>query len=99
MHKDYQSIYNEIDNTFESWDLRIATALMVNKAVSSKTAIDPGKLPKRYEDNVHLPIQKDLVRSVNGKVYLTIRGKLCASDGMKHLVDNRIWPLQRPPQE
>ena len=89
MHRD---LYQNIDSLFESWELRIATALMANKATSSKRAIDPGTLPDRYEENVHLPIQKDLARAVNGRVYLTIRGKLLASDGMRRLVDNDMWP-------
>ena len=99
MHKDYQSIYNEIDNTFESWELRIVTALMINKATSSERAIDPGILPRKFEDKIHLPIQKGLVRSVNDNIYLTIRGKLIANDGMRRLIDNNMWPPERVLQE
>ena len=92
MHRD---LYQNIVLLFESWELRIATALMVNKATSSKGAIDPGTLPEGYEENIHLPIQKDLARAVNGRVYLTTRGKLVASDGMRRLVDNDMWPPER----
>ncbi len=88
-------LYPNIVSLFESWELRIVTALMANKATSSERAIDPNMLPKRYEENIHIPIQKDLVRAVNGRVYLTIRGKLVASDGMRRLVDNDMWPPER----
>ena len=88
-------IYPNIVSLFESWELRIATALMANKATSSERAIDPVILPKEFEQNMHLVIQKELARSVNGKIYLTIRGKLVASDGMRRLVDNNMWPPER----
>ena len=71
------------------------TALMANKATSSENAIDPTILPKDFEDNIHLVIQKDLTRSVNGKVYLTTRGKLIANDGMRRLVYNDMWRPER----
>jgi len=85
-------LYPNIVELFESWELRIVTALLANKATSSERAIDPGILPRKFEDNMHLVIQKDLVRAVNGKVYLTTQGCLVANDGMIRLVDNGMWP-------
>ena len=85
-------LYPNIVELFESWELRIVTALMVNKATSSKNAIDPAILPKDFEDNIHLVIQKGLARAVNGKVYLTTRGKLVGSNVMRTLVNNDMWP-------
>ena len=93
--KRMKPLYPNIVELFESWTLRIVTALMANKATTSERAIDPGILPRKFEDNIHSVIQKDLVRSVNGKVYLTTRGCIVANDGMQRLVDNGMWPPER----
>lgn len=85
-------LYKNIDSLFESWAMRICTALMANRATSRDRAIDPQPLPKRYEDNVHDPITKGLVKDINGRVYLTTRGALIANNGMRELVDNNMWP-------
>lgn len=75
--------------------MRISTALMVNKATSSERAINPGKLPKDYRDNIDDPVLKGYVEAVNGRLYLTMRGCLIANMGMKELVDNNMWPPER----
>lgn len=87
-----EHLYQNIDSLYESWVMRVSTALMVNKATSRKNAIDPGKLPVSYRDTINDVILKGYVKSVTGRVYLTTRGKLIANCGMKELVDNGMWP-------
>ena len=90
--KSMEHLYQNIDSLSESWVLRISTALMANKAVSSEKAINPQSLPKRYEDNIDDLILKGYAIAVNGRVYLTTRGKLIANSGMRMLVENDMWP-------
>lgn len=75
--------------------MRISIALMANKATSRERAIDPNGLPENYRDNIEELILRRYVRSVNGRVYLTTRGKYIADNGMKELVDNDMWPSGR----
>ena len=87
-----EHLYQNIDSLYESWVMRVSTALMVNKATSRKNAIDPDKLPVSYRNNINDVILKGYVKSVTGWIYLTTRGKLVANRGMKELVDNDMWP-------
>ncbi len=88
----HELVYLNINSLHESWVMRVSTALMANKATSSEKALNPGKLPKDYRDNIGDLIFKGYVRAVNGRVYLTTRGKLIANMGMRELVDNYMWP-------
>ncbi len=72
--------------------MRIATALMANKATSTERAISADKLPKDYRDNIDDSILKGHVVLVNGCIHLTTRGCIIANMGMKELVDNDMWP-------
>lgn len=83
--------YNNLNSLYESWEMRIATALMANKATSRERTINPTILPKDYRDNIAHVIVKGLARTVNGRVYLTKRGCIVANMGMQKLVANDMW--------
>lgn len=86
--------YTNLNSLFESYTMRVTTALMTNKATSAERAIDPDKLPKDYRDNIDDVILKGHVVSVNGNVHLTTRGCIVANMGMRKLVDNDMWPYR-----
>ncbi len=88
----HEQLYLNINSLYESWVMRISTALMVNKATSREKAINPDRLPVNYKDNINDTILKGYVKSVTGRIYLTTKGKLIANRGMKELVDNNMWP-------
>ena len=90
--KSMEHLYQNIDSLFESWTMRVSTALMANKAISTESSVNPNNLPKDYRDNIDDLILKEYARAVNGRVYLTTRGKLIANRGMKMLVENDMWP-------
>ncbi len=87
--------YTNLNSLYESYTMRIATALMVNKAISVERAISPDKLPKDYRDNIDDVIMKGYMISFNGRIHLTTRGCIIANMGMKELVDNNMWPPNR----
>lgn len=86
-----EEFYQNIE-LLETWTMRVCTALMVNRATSRDKAIVPRSLPRKYEDNIHDPIVRGYVKTINGRVYLTTRGNLIADRGIKKLVDNGMWP-------
>lgn len=85
-------LYTNINSLYESWDMRLTTALFANKAISRKRAINPSSLPTNYNKNIPSLVVKELVKTKNGFVYLTTRGCMLGNMGMEKLVANNMYP-------